>query len=389
MAETTWILTDRAERTYVERLEVTPQQVGGAASGYRIHKHRLRGGLSDGVDVVHVDNGKLRFDVLPSRGMGLWKAWLGDQQIGWNSPVRGPVNPALVPLADPSGLGWLDGFDELLVRCGLESNGAPEFDEQGRLAYALHGRIANKPAHEVKLSVDGDSGEITLTGVVDETRFHFFKLRMVTTIKTRVGARSIEIRDTIQNLSASPTDIQMLYHINFGPPLLAPGATLVAPVKTLVPRNSRAVEGLQHWSQYGPPVAGSEEQVYFFDLQADAQQQSAVMLKNEQGDRAVSVHFDVRQLPCFSLWKNEIAEVDGYVTGLEPATNYPNPRGFEQRQGRIVPLDPGATCSFDLRIVAHADATEVTEVENQIKSLCQSTPVIHEFPEPRWCEGAE
>ena len=38
-----------------------------------------------------------------------------------------------VPLTEPSGLGWLSGFDELMVRCGLESNGAPDFDDSGQM----------------------------------------------------------------------------------------------------------------------------------------------------------------------------------------------------------------------------------------------------------------
>ena len=64
--------------------------------------------------------------------------------------MRGPVHPKFVPLAEPSGVGWLDGFDELLCRCGLVSNGAPEFDERGQLRYGLHGRIANLPARKVE-----------------------------------------------------------------------------------------------------------------------------------------------------------------------------------------------------------------------------------------------
>ena len=32
---------------------------------------------------------------------------------------------------------------------------------------------------------------------------------------------------------------------------------------------------------------------------------------------------------------------DGYVTGLEPGTNYPNPRPFEKARGRVVTLPPG------------------------------------------------
>ena len=96
----------------------------------------------------------MRLLVIPTRGMGIWKAIVGDETLGWRSPVRGPVHPQFVPLFDPSGLGWLEGFDELLVRCGLESNGAPEFDQQGRLLYPLHGRIANRPAHHVEVTVD-------------------------------------------------------------------------------------------------------------------------------------------------------------------------------------------------------------------------------------------
>ena len=240
MAKQTWTLINRADQTYVNDLQIDAEQVPGKAAGYRVTKRRLQGGPSDGVDVVRIDNGLLQFDVLPTRGMGIWKAWLSQQPIGWHSPVPGPVHPAYVPLSDPSGLGWLDGFDELFVRCGLESNGAPEFDDQGKLVYGLHGRIANKAAHWVELSIDGERGEISLTGIVDEVRFHFFKLRLVTTITTRVGENTIEISDRVENLSASPADFQMLYHINVGPPTLEPNSRIVAPVKALAPRDSVA-----------------------------------------------------------------------------------------------------------------------------------------------------
>ena len=61
--------------------------------------------------------------------------------------------------------------------------------------------------------------------------------------------------------------------------------------------------------------------------------------------------FNRQELPCFTVWKNTGAMEDGYVTGLEPATNYPNFKGFERQQGRVpraaagrslgVPLDAG------------------------------------------------
>ena len=121
----------------------------GTSAGGRDWSVRLRtcrGGRSEGVHVVELDNGQIVIDVLPTRGMGIWRIRRGSHTLGWRSPIRGPVHPAFVPLYEPSGLGWLDGFDELLCRCGLESNGPPVFDEAGKLLHPLHGRIANLPA---------------------------------------------------------------------------------------------------------------------------------------------------------------------------------------------------------------------------------------------------
>jgi hypothetical protein len=187
MPTKTWVLINTADDTYDFDIAVKPDQVGGKAKGYEIEASVLQGGLRDNVETVEIDNGTCKFTVVPTRGMGIWKAWLGDTQFGWNSPVKGPVHPSFVNVGEPSGLGWLDGFDELLVRCGLHSNGAPDFNEKGILTYPLHGRIANLPAHRLEMMVDGDSGEITLAGVVEESRFNFKNLRLTSTIKTKVG----------------------------------------------------------------------------------------------------------------------------------------------------------------------------------------------------------
>jgi hypothetical protein len=211
---------------------------------------------------------------------------------------------------------------------------------------------------------------------------------MVTTVTTKVGEASLAIRDTVTNLSGSPTDIQMLYHINCGPPVLGPGAQVVVPTKTMMPRDKVAAAAAADWSRYPQPQANVPEQVYFFDLQGDDQQQTAVLLKDPQGACGVSVHYSTRQLPCFSLWKNPEAESDGYVTGLEPATNYPNPRSFEAQHGRIVPLEPGGNCTFDVQLCVHRTAAEVSDMQRQIEALATTSATIHKHPQPLWCAGA-
>jgi len=357
----------------------------GAASPFTISKKTLHGGLADGVDVVEINNGKLAFTVIPTRGMSLHRGRLGALQLGWQSPVRGPVHPRFVPLMEPSGLGWLDGFDELLVRCGLESNGAPEFDEQGRLKYPLHGRIGNRPAHHVEVSFDTESGEIRLKGVVDETRFHFTKLRLTTTIVTNLGENSLRIHDEIENLSGSEASMELLYHVNFGLPLLDAGAQLIAPVKTVAPQNAHAAQDIDSWNHYAAEDPTFEEQVYFLELLADANDHTRTLLKNSHGTNGVCLHFHKKQLPCFTLWKNTTSAADGCVTGLEPGVNFPNPRSFEEQQGRVVRLPVGGKHTVDLKLEALENASQVSAAEEAVHEIAAGVaPKLHRTPRPDW-----
>ena len=372
------------------QFHVAPRDLG-AEGEWNVFGHALNDGLRAGVDLVEIYNGAMTFEAIPTRGLGIHRAWLKDDRevstIGWQSPVRGPVHPGFVDLGEPSGLGWLDGFDELFVRCGLESNGAPDFDEKtGRLTHPLHGRIANKPVHELELKIDPEKQEISLRGVVEETRFHFLKLRMTSTITTKLGSRSFTVRDEVENFSASPATMQMLYHVNFGLPLLDAGSRVVAPVQKIVPRNPRAASGIKTWDSYSAPEPGYEEQVYFFELLADANGQTRTLLKNAHSTRGVSLVFNKQQLPYFSLWKNTTGAPDGYVTGLEPGTNFPNPRTFETQKNRIVKLGPGQKQTFEVTLEIHGSAHEVTAAEAAVAKLQASqAPKIFDQPQLDWC----
>ncbi|MCP4194012.1 MAG: aldose 1-epimerase family protein [Planctomycetaceae bacterium] len=386
MAKQSWKIIDVDQNVYLDSLQVDASQVTGAPGTFKIRKWTHRGGLSAGIDEIRINNGQFEFSVLPTRGMGLWKAWWNsDFELGWQAPTRGPVHPSFVPLMEPSGLGWLDGFDELLCRCGAESNGAPDFDEQGRLAYPLHGRMANLPAQQVDVSVDGD--QIVIRGVVNENRFHFAKLQLTTTIKTRFGQPGLEIHDEVRNLSASETTMQMLYHTNFGSPLLEAGAELILPAEVVVPRNEWAAEGVGHWSTYSEPKAGMPERVYFFKMHADSKGDTQALLRNSNASRGVSLHWNTKQLPCFTQWKNETSIQDGYVTGLEPGTNFPNPRGFEESEGRVVKLPGGGSHQMKLGLAVHPDASSVRQAEAAIAKIqADRQPKLYQTPQSGWCD---
>ncbi|HVS39714.1 MAG TPA: aldose 1-epimerase family protein [Gemmataceae bacterium] len=354
---------------------------------WSIRKRTLRGGLRDGVDLIEVHNGALSFSVLPTRGMGIWRGDYHGLPLGWRSPVQGPVHPKFVHPSDRGGLGWLAGFDELLCRCGLASNGPPGQDGEGGLAqHTLHGRIANQPADVVEVSVALDPPhELTVRGEVEEAALFCPHLRLTATYVTAPGSNRVVIHDIVENQSAQPAAMQILYHCNFGPPLLEAGGRVLAPVREVAPQTPRAAEGIASYETCAGPVAGFAEQVYLYDLLADSRGQTLAVLVNAAQDRAVAIRFNRKDLPCFTVWKNTGALEDGYVTGLEPATNYPNFRGFERNQGRVPMLPPGGRWESRWSLEVADTAAAVSALLAEVATLqAHARAVVHRQPHPRF-----
>jgi hypothetical protein len=190
---------------------------------------------------------------------------------------------------------------------------------------------------------------LAVCGVVEESMLFGPSLRLTTRIWTRVGSNGFTIDDEVVNLRGVDGELQMLYHCNFGPPFLEAGARLLAPSVAVAPRDARAAEGIADYATCLGPTPGYVEQVYYHDLAGDADGMTAVALVNAAGDKAVVLRFTRESLPCFAQWKNTIPLSDGYVTGLEPGTNYPNAKPFERAKGRVVRLPPGGGTGFSLR----------------------------------------
>jgi hypothetical protein len=393
-----WTLTDVAQRVFVDRLDLNPSVVAVPSEvPWAIRKRTLRGGLCDGVDIIEVDNGALSFTLVPTRGMGLWKGSYRGTFIGWQAPVAGPVNPWFVNPLDQGGLGWLKGFDECIVRCGLGSNGPPCTDvvpdnngNPSKVNLTLHGRIANLPANRVEIQIKpGPPTELTVIGVVDESMLFCPQLRLVTRISTTVGSNRLTISDRIVNFREVADEVELLYHCNFGMPFIDKGARLVAPSLSVAPRDARAVEGLAGYDTYLGPTPGYVEQCYWHDLAAGSDGMTLAMLRNSDGDNGVVLRYPKAQLPCFTQWKNTVGEREGYVTGMEPGINLPNPKTFEREKGRVVVLQPGASYSSDLTLEIHDQAEGVAAVETEVASLLAGRKtVVHPRPIATWSPGA-
>ena len=364
-----FVLIDSEASSREADWSVTSKQLGiTTGPAFSISKRTLHGGKQEGSELIEVDNGRMTFWVIPTRGMNVLRVKTGDITLGWTSPVREVVNPAFITLDARGGLGWLDGFNEWLVRCGFEWSGHPGMDD-GRLM-TLHGRAGNTPASKVIVSVDdGAPHRIYIRGRVDEKVFKFAEYEAWTEISTEPGSISLRVSDTLTNRSDYEREFQVIYHGNFGPPLLEEGAAFVAAVKQVTPFNANAAKDIATWTTYLAPTKDFGEQVFNVIPFADDNGMTTVMLHNKAASLGIRITYDVKELPYFTLWKNTDTLKEGYVTGLEPGTGFAYTRRIERRFGRVPKLAPGASRSFTLAYTILADAQSVAATGKDIAAI--------------------
>jgi hypothetical protein len=205
--------------------------------------------------------------------------------------------------------------------------------------------------------------------VVEETALFYPKFRLTTRISTEINSNAFSIEDTVTNLSAMPSEMQLLYHCNFGMPLLDKGSAISVPAELVCPRDPTAAKGMAGLDTYKGPTAGFVEEAFFWKPLADGKGDTLALLRNATGDKGVGVRFNTRELPAFTLWKNTGAIEDGYVTGLEPGTSYPNARPFERQRGRLMKMAAGASHRAKLVLEIYDDRKTVAAAEKEITAL--------------------
>ena len=360
------------------------------ASPWSVDRRILRGGKQEGVEILTLNNGKLQIQIIPTRGMGILDVKMDGIRLGWNSPVKEVVHPSHIDLESRGGLGWLEGFNEWMVRCGLEFAGHPGTDQfinntgdPATLDLTLHGKIQNIPASSYEIVVDPDPPHrIRIRGTVYESFFYGPKLKLVTEVSTLPGSETFQISDHLINEGASAQEFQLIYHGNYGSSILEKGAMVYAPASSVTPMNANAARSLDSWNTYLEPTKGYVEQVYLLEPLGDENSSTMALLVNQDADLATSVRWNVTELPYLTIWKNTASVEDGYVTGIEPATGFPFNRLVERKYGRVPKLDSGESRSFTLDFGIHVGSDKVGELINEATDRQSSTPlkIIKEPP---------
>ena len=85
---------------------------------------------------------------------------------------------------------------------------------------------------------------LQVTGHVAENALFHPLLELQTTISVTPGSSRITVADAVINRQATPAELELLYHCNFGPPFLTEGSRVAVPYHAMAPRDARATDGL-------------------------------------------------------------------------------------------------------------------------------------------------
>ncbi len=329
------------------------EQIGG------IRRMKLIEGPEAGVEQIQVRTGAgLTYYVSPTRGLDIGLTELFGAAVSWQSP-NGDVHPAYF---EPQGAGWLrTAAGGLLMTCGLMQVGAP--NEDAGEALGLHGRVHHLPAQQVSATGQWreDEYEMRISGLVDETAIFGDHLRLHREITSWLGENRIEISDVVENVGFHPAPHMLLYHFNFGFPLMSEQTRIDFPSRRVVPRDEGVpLEGFDRWQ---PPQAGYAERVYYHQELVEKDGWAEVRIHNpafplgpNPGPVQVRVRWKTDTLPRLVQWKMPGAGV--HVLGVEPANCHVEGRARERARKTLVTLQPGEKRSYQLSL--HFETQEAT-----------------------------
>ncbi len=321
--------------------------VGDPSQLFGIKDYRVIGSKADGMRAADVyTSAGLSFTVLPDRGMDIANLCYKGTNLSFMSST-GLTGSGY--FCEDGARGFLKSFNVgFLTTCGLTYMGAACEDEGEKLG--LHGVISNTPAYEVSPAVKtiGGNEAICISGKVREARMFGENLVLTREISCDTDGTGFKISDTVENRGFDISPFMLLYHMNFGFPLLNEGDRLLLPSRKATPRDAEAQKGLSQCFEISPPAGKYQEQVFFHDMIPDQEGNVTAGLANEELELMVTVTYNKSQLPYFTHWKSMCE--GQYVLGLEPGNCHVLGRDKAKADGSLEYIGPGEIKRFEIDV---------------------------------------
>lgn len=251
-------------------------------------------GRAKDIEILLVNNGKLCFELLVDKCLDIGSLY--HEGVNISFLTAGGLNSA----ENEFDANFNGGF---LYTCGLDTIG-------GR-ALPIHGRIHNIPAEVTKCEVTDNGVEIV--GIVKQSSLFGEKLTLKRTVKTGVNSNELEIIDEIINGGYLDSEYCIMYHTNFGYPMLDSGVIVTAPILSTEGRTDFAKSTVDNCFVMDEPKADNEEAVFFHTVE-----KGDITVKNQKLNKTVNISYNEKLLPYFIEWKSMVS--GAYALGIEPAS---------------------------------------------------------------------
>ncbi|MDP9383445.1 MAG: aldose 1-epimerase family protein [Chloroflexota bacterium] len=337
------------------------RMTGSMAQLAGVRLSELLDGRARGMRVADVYTGSgFRFQVLLDRALDIGTVEYAGRPLAWVHPALGGPE-----LYEPQGEGWARTFGGgLLTTCGLTFFGQPEKDGDEELG--LHGRISHQRGEGIRVTEEwrGDEYVIEVEGQARQTMAMGENLLLARKLSTHLGATSLTLTDRVRNDGYTDTPHMILYHCNFGFPVVSPHSELLASLEDARPRDEAAARGFPGYARFDPPEPDYAEQVFFHKPCVDAQGYSQAAIVNRELGFGAYVRYRAAELPCLAQWK--MMGAGDYVCALEPANQWETPRRVLREEGRLRYLSAGEEVEYHVELGVLPDTDAVAAFEAQL-----------------------
>lgn len=210
-----------------------PQQL------YSVRRLSFTEGRAKGASLIEVNTADgLAVDILPDSGLDIGQVRFRGINMTYISK-NGYDGPAVFSPHDTEFMNTFPGG--LMHTCGLRNAGPANRDNGEWMT--MHGRYHGIPAEQVSAREEGE--DIVISGIVRESALFGHVLVVRREIRIPCRGTQIHVHDIITNETPRDEEIMLLYHCNFGYPLLSETAELIFPEKReTIPRTPFAEAGL-------------------------------------------------------------------------------------------------------------------------------------------------
>lgn len=320
-------------------------------------RYIMQEGKKDNVKAVDIWNGSgLAFTVICDRASDLSSMTYKGRSLCWLSNL----NVSSPYYKRPGDYEWNNNFSGgMFATCGMNTAGVPCKDQDEKLE--LHGPISNLPSEEVSCQTywEGDDYWISYTAKIYQARPFGENLCLTRNIRVKMGENIVRVHDQVENLGFVKSPFMIVYHINFGYPLLDEGTKLYLTYDKRFPTSEWAAESEDKIGVITRPDDGYKARAYNHTMRADENGFAYAAIVNEKLGLGTTIKFDARQLDQLNLWK--CLQKSNYVLGLEPCNCRTWGRDREREENHLVYLEPFEQKELYFEIQIHDGPYEIAQ----------------------------